>query len=141
MNTFIFLYTHKYIMDLQLHFSQYLKRTHFTLRSLFPSNGPYINIFLGNQSLYRRCPNLQGMESDFLRRNGAFVATRARVELVHVRGAGAGQHGWGNLNAHARTAWQPLPSLATVGDTAVNPRLNSRIWTMDAIVSFSSEPD
>ena len=25
-------------------------------------------------------------KSDFLRRNGAFVATRARVELVHARG-------------------------------------------------------
>ena len=45
---------------------------------------PYVILF-SDQSLYRRCPNLPGMEtrekSDFLR------ATHARVELVHARGA------------------------------------------------------
>ena len=71
--------------------------------------------------IYRRCPDLQAAghgnatqllrKSDFIRRNGAFVATRARVELVHVRGAW--HYGRGNLNACAYCmatpylAWQP----------------------------------
>ena len=69
-------------------------------------------------------------KSNFLRRNGAFVATRARVELVHSRGAR--QYGRGNLNARAYymatpyLAWQPSATqLQIQGSTR-----GSRQWTL-----------
>ena len=71
-------------------------------------------------------------KSDFLRRNGAFVATRARVELVHARRARAPRTAiWARqLDCTCMLHGNPLPSLATVGDAVVK-KSNARLKDLD----------
>ena len=91
------------------------------------------NIFLGVQSLYRRCPNLQGMETrlscqekcDFLHRHGVRCYARARVELVQIAFTARAPPITTSL---FRKPWQPLTPYATfiLGYAAVNVQRSCR---------------
>ena len=102
------------------------------------------NIFLGVQSLYRRCPNLQGMETrlscqekcDFLHRHGVRCYARARVELVQI--AFTARAPPITTSLFLIPPWQPLTPYATIilGYAAVNVQRSCRRERRSCFLSF-----